>query len=123
MKQWKGSASGFTLAEIVIAMTLIAALAVPILGSFSSANQMVHTQYHTASNLARQEMEKLYEAVRQDWWATASKPLSVTTPSQPASVVLDGKTFTFTSTVTSMDVNVPPDGKEDYRKVKMTVTW
>src|SRR3989338_6531623 len=114
----KTGESGFTLLELIVAIVLVAAVSAVLFSSFSSSGNFTNTKNHTAAGFARQSLEALYEAVRQDWWTNASQPLSTASPGpQPAPTTVDGISFTPSYTVTTVDVN--GDSNEDYRKVTM----
>ena len=119
--------NGFTLMEVLVAMILLASVAAVSLYSFSSAATVTQPGSGAAYNFGRGLFEQMLERVRQDQWGTASLPLSVSTPGpQALTKSLNGKTYTANYTVnsasgTALDANA--DGQEDFRKVKMTVTW
>lgn len=73
-----------------------------------------------ASNLAREKLETLYEAVRQDFWNDPAKPLGIGLHEDPVIVMPDGTNFTRKYTVSSVDMD---GGGEDFRKVDVTVSW
>ena len=115
--------NGFTLVEILVAMLLLAGISGVAFNSFSSSSKLASGSFKevTAYNLARRQLEYLYESVRADQWAAAGFPLSTVGPApQPGNIVLDGITYGRVYTVTSIDVD---GGGEDYRRVRVTMTW
>jgi hypothetical protein len=116
---------GFSLVEIIVAMVLLVGLGIVAISSFSSSAKVVNTDLNIAYDFARGLMERMPEQVRQDTWATAGLPLSLSAPGpQNVTSVVNGQTFTAAYQVNAgsgapLDVNA--DGQEDYRKVKMTV--
>jgi len=131
--------AGFSLIELIIAMTLLVGVGAMTMYSFSSSAKMTQPGGSVAYNLARGLMEQMHEYVRQDHWGDAGLPLSVaTTPSpgtstalsaftpQNTSASLNGKTYTATYVVndgSSSALDTNSDGREDFRKVTMTVSW
>ena len=113
--------SGMSLMEVLIAMFLLTTVGMTVLNVFSSAGGLVRTQRHTAFNIARQELEKLPEAVRQDWWGDVARPLG-TAHADPGAVTVNATSFDPSYTVTSSG-DQDGDGIEDYRQVEMSVTW
>ena len=120
---------GFSLIEVLVAMVLLAGVGGAMIFGFSSAGQSVRSDYGIAYNVARGQLEQMYERVRQDTWANASLPLSrQTVPARPAIAPksLNGKTFTTTYSVnndSNASIDANGDGQEDYRLVQMTVNW
>ncbi len=116
------SERGFTLTEIIIAVTLFGLLAAGLFSAFVSASHWVQptsNNQNTAAYVAAGELEKLYPAVREDWWegaGAAGKPLTVGVPGG-ISVTLDGVTYTSQNAVSAVS------GGPDYRKVVETVSW
>src|SRR5690242_12739494 len=115
--------TGFTLIEVVVSMVLLATVAVGLLRIYVSAHQATPFQVNRsiAANLARTQIESLYEAVRQDWWPSVNQPLSPgTTQGAAQNIAVDGKIYSRSYTVSS--VNLSGDGGgQDYRKVDVTV--
>ncbi len=117
--------SGFTLIEVIIASLLVSTVMAMLLAAFISANRWVSPEYNVAHYLARQQLERLSEQVRQDWW-----DVSTTDPEQrlnPAynpptrpdeTLTLDGLSYTRNYVVSSVTTN-----GRDYRKAKVTVSW
>ena len=128
MKRQYGSL-GFTLTELLAAVVLMSTVAVVVLSSFSSITKIVRPQNNVAVNIARGHLERFYEYVREDaaYYYNAGTPISYNAPGpQPLTQTLDGVVYTTTYVVnngssTAIDVN--GDGQEDYRKVKLTVSW
>ena len=118
---------GFTIFEILVAMILLSAISAAALSSFSSSAKIVQSSNNTATNIARGYLERFYEYVREDWRATAGLPVSLSAPGpQGLTQTLDGVTYTTNYAVndgSSVPIDVAGDGLEDYRKVKMTVSW
>ena len=125
----KGDRAGFTLMEIIIAMALLAAAGTTMFRVFTSVAQVSLSKSDTAYNLASQNLALLYEAVRQDWWPNANRPLSLqagTAIPQPPAETVDGTTFNASYTVNNNSgvlIDGNADGDEDYRRVTMTVSW
>ncbi len=117
------SKKGFTLIEVVVAMVVLSTVAVALLRVGISARQATPVQMDRAGaeNIARMKLESLYESVRQDQWNVADQPLSVgTSQGSPQNVVVNGKTYILSYTVSS--VNLSGDGGgQDYRKVDVLV--
>ena len=127
MKKQQGR-SGFTLMEILVAMILLSVVATSALSSFSSSTKVVQSKNNTALNLVRGYLEQLNEYVREDWRTNNGIPLALNGATMPSAnvQVLDGVTYTTAYAVNNnsgaiLDAN--GDGQEDYRKVRMTVTW
>ncbi len=120
-------AGGFTYTEIIVALLLLAGFGAAALSSFSSASRMVRNDPNIAYNFARGLMERLPEHVRQDTWSLAGLPLSLSGPGpQNIASTLGGQTYTATYQVnggSGVPIDRNADGKEDYRTVKMTVSW
>ncbi len=116
------SSGGFTLFEILIALVLLSAVGVFAMNSFNNSTLITTGKQNTASNLARQNLEDLKNAVGDLWWNAGGQRLSPVGPSpQPAATVLDGITFTPTYTVTNVDIDL--DGTADVRRVTTNVCW
>ena len=120
---------GFTIIEILISMVLLATIAGMAFTTFSSSSKLSKggANENVAANLARQQLERLYESVRAqsapgtDQWNSAGFPLSTATPGpQPGNVTLDTVNYAGKYTVASVDVD---GGGEDYRRAQMTVCW
>lgn len=112
----KKSNRGFTILEIMIATTLFAALVGVLLSAFVSANQAVvlNDSKSIESNLAREGLESLYNAVRQDQWADTTNPLHPDAVIPEEQVSIDGVIYK-----RSFDADAVAG--MNYRKVKMTV--
>lgn len=126
--------AGFTLMEILVAMTLLSVVAAIGLSSFSSATKVVPSRSNTAFNIARKYFEQFYEYVREDnaFYYDPGTPLAIVNPGpQGVTQTLDGVAYTTTYVVNPLPngvgsgvaIDVNGDGKEDYRRVTMTVTW
>ncbi len=112
--------------ELLIAMLLLAIVGSLTLFAFTSSEQINKPGSSVAYNFGRGLIEQFYERVRQDQWGTAGLPLSTVTPGpQGLTKTLNGATYTANYTVNNgagaLDANA--DGQEDFRKVRMTVTW
>ncbi|HTL69852.1 MAG TPA: hypothetical protein VL404_01030 [Candidatus Eisenbacteria bacterium] len=119
--RWSASnENGFTLLEVTLAALLLVGVIAGLFGSFVSANRWIQPQNNVGYNVARERLEWLYEAVRQDWWNSGGRPLSAGTYSEGA-FAYDGVNYTRSYTVTSVDAN--GDATEDYRRVQVTVSW
>ena len=113
--------SGFTLMEIMVAMTLLSVVGATALSSFSSTTKVVQSKDNTALNIARGYLEAMHEYVRQDTWGNSNAPLAVTNPTLPGA---NPQTLDATSYNTAYTVDVDPNGNgADYRRTRMTVTW
>ena len=112
---------GFGLMEIMIAALLTATVAAGVLATLVNAKRVIRPTDSIAGYLARERLETLYEAVRQDWWGAAGNPLSVGGPT-PDNVTVDNITYNRSYTVTAINANgdAVPD---DYRRVDLTITW
>ena len=121
--------TGFSLIEVLVAMVLLAGVGGAMIYAFSSSTQVAQSDHGVAYNIARGQIEQLYERVRQDQWGTANLPLSLTNAAPQGMVKsLNGDSFTTNYDINpglpegaSVDVN--GDGQEDYRRVTMTVSW
>ncbi len=117
----------FTLFEILIAMMLLAAIGVTALSSISNSTRMVSGKQNTATNLARQKLEDLKNAVANTPWTQAGQLLTPGTPGaalQPPAATLDNVTFNQQYVVSIVDVD--GDGlleDDEPRRVTTTVTW
>jgi type II secretory pathway pseudopilin PulG len=111
---------GFTLVELTVAALLVVTVAAGVLATLINAAQAIRPANHVAHYLAMQTFERLHEAVRQDWWPLGGFPLSVGGPYPDAAPVMDGVPYTRTYQVFS---ETNGDGIEDYRRVRVTVTW
>ena len=107
--------------EIIIAMALFTLSAAGLYSAFISANRWIQptsNNQNIATYVAGGELEKLYPAVRQDWWDGAGHPLTVTGGDQlEGTVVLDGVTYTKRKNVSAVN------GATGYRKVVETISW
>ena len=114
---------GFTLAEVVISLVILATVGSGLLRVMFSAQQMrpVQMDRSLAYHVGRQQLESLYEAVRQDWWPVANLPLSPgTSMGNSRQVIVGGRTYSISYSVAA--VNLKGDSnKPDYRKVVATV--
>lgn len=106
---------GFTLIELIVAATLLAAVAGAIFGALASANRFARPELDRSIgvHLAREKLEELSEAVRQDWWGDNGRPLS-TGSSPNENVTIDGAVYKRSYRVQSV-------AGKDYRRVTMTV--
>ena|SRR3989338_7717242 len=119
---WKHARqAGFTLVEVSVAGLLLTTLVAGLFAAFIAANRWIKPQDNSAHNLAREKIDRLYEAVRQDWWNASGWPLSVGGPYAEAAISLDGVSYTRTYTITSVDRD--GDMVEDYRKADVVVSW
>ena len=126
---------GFSMMEILVSMVLLGAVGAVTISAFTSSVRVTGNDTGVAFNVGRGEMEKFFEFVRQDQWADTGRKLSVASaPARPAIAdrALNTETYATTYTVNDMDnngnddnaiIDANGDGQEDYRKVKMTVTW
>ena len=130
---------GFSLVEVLIAMVLLAGATAMATSAFTSSLKSTQPGANVAYNFGRGIMEKMYEFVRDDQWATLALPLSTTTVPQPGTAgaftpqnsikALNGKTYTATYVVndnTGVPINANSgagDTREDFRKVKVTINW
>ncbi len=116
------SRGGFSLMEVLIAILLLAGVGAMTMYAFSSSTQATQPGASVAYNFGRSIMEEMHERVRQDQWPTANLPLSLSNPGPQGQIKsLNSKTYTANYTVTTQDANV--DGQEDFRRVRMTVSW
>ena len=108
--------------EILIAAMILVLVTVGLLKAFVTARGFQPFQFtrSAAANLAREKLETLYEAVRQDFVGDDAKPLGVGVHVDPVIVMPDGLKYTRQYTVSPVDVD---GGGEDYRKVDVTVSW
>lgn len=116
------SAHGFTLLELLLAMTLFVSLLPVLLQAFiSSSKQSQSLETDIAYQLARSGLENLNEAVRIDWWegaGAAGKPLTI---ENHAATITPLNNVNYSA---SYVVDQPGNGaSKDYRKVTMTVDW
>jgi len=122
---------GFTLTEILVSLVLLTGVGAVSLSSFSSLTKMINTDQSVAYDFGRGLIERMWEEVRQDTWTVAGEPLSLTSPSlSNTTSTINGKTLTATyqingvpSNQVATPIDLNGDGIEDYRKVKMTVSW
>ena len=114
---------GFTFMEVLIAMILLAVVGAMSFSSLSSTAKVTQTSgSNVALNVGRGVLETLYEAVRNDWWPNANRPLSIANPgAQFGNITLNGVTYARPYTTASIDVN--GDATEDYRRATVTVCW
>lgn len=112
---------GFSLIEIMIAALLVTTVAAGALAMLVNAKRMIRPGNNIAGYLAKDKLESLYEAVRQDWWGVAGNPLSTGGP-YTDTVTVDGILYNRSYNVTAINANADavPD---DYRKVDVTITW
>lgn len=130
MKKRPSRYAGFTIVEILVAIVLLGFVGAIVFSSFSSSAKLAQpNDANTAMNVARGYLESFYEYVREDsnYYYNPGTPIATTAPGPQARTQnLDGVTYTANYTVnnnTSTIVDTNGDGKEDYRKVKMTVSW
>ena len=119
---------GFTLMEILVAMTLLSAVAAIAMSSFSNSTKVVPSNANTAFNVARGYLEQFYEYVREDWRPNNNIPLALSGSLLPSAnpQALNGVTYTTTHRVNNSSgamIDANGDGQEDYRKIDVTVTW
>ncbi|GEM_PF-1352728 len=121
----KSRQAGFTLIEVIIASLLVSTVMAMLLAAFISANRWVSPEYNSAHYVARQQLERLSEQVRQDWWnVSATDPerrlnAAYNPPDRPAeTITLDGVTYTRNYTVSNISAN-----GRDYRKAAVAVQW
>ena len=112
---------GFSLIEIMIAALLTATVAAGVLGMLVNAKRAIRPGNNIAGYLAKDKLETLYEAVRQDWWGVGGNPLSVGGPTVD-NVTVDNITYNRSYTVTAINANADavPD---NYRRVDVTISW
>ena len=122
------SNAGFSLVEIVIALVILTGVGSMTMSSFVSTAETTKPDASVGYNFGRGIMEKMYEFVRQDQWATNNLPLSVVGAGtggpfipQGSTKALNGNIYTATYDVTSVDSNA--NGQEDFRRVRMAITW
>ena len=112
---------GFSLLEIMAALLLLGILSGVFFNAFTTIKSVPAGPKVKAYNLARQELEFLYESVRDDTWGSVNNHLNVNHNYVPPAITLDGTSFLPAYVATAIDRD--GDGQEDYRKVEMTVTW
>ena len=111
----------------MIAMVLLGTTGVSLLSAFSNASRSVDLPENAAYYLATQQLASLAEFVRDDQWAVPSLSLSLNNPiPQPAPETINGRVYSSSytvndSTIAPIDANA--DGLDDYRKVKVRVSW
>ncbi len=111
--------AGFTLTELILACFLIVGASAAMYSSFMTAHRWLQPQNHAAYHLAKLRMEDLHEAVRQDWWSSANRPLTLGSFGD-GTTTIDGTAYTRTYTVTDFTAFA---GGRDFRKVVVDVTW
>ena len=116
----KNSERGMSMIEVTVATLLLVTVVAGLYSAFISAYKLIQPRGDSAYNVARMRFENLYEAVRQSWWSTNTKPLGIGSHADGA-INVDTTSYTRDYTVTSIDAD--GDGKEDYRKVTVKVTW
>ena len=121
--------------EILVAMVLLGAISGIAFSAFSSSTKISNPYRNVALGMARSYLDSFYEYVRADQSASSGLPLSVTGAALPASLPPSqnyyGKTFTVTHVVnpnaggvgTGLPIDANGDGRQDFRRVKMTVSW
>ena len=117
------NSEGFTLAEVMVALMILAIMAAGFIQSIVSAHRLqpVEMGKSVMVDLVREKMESLHEAVRQDWWTVVDKPLSPgTSLGSSENIVLDGKSFSRSYSANNVGLN-GDGGGQDYRKVEVTV--
>ena len=120
----KNHPNGFTMAEILVAMLLLAAMSGIAFTSFNTSAKWgaVTVDEGRATDLARAVLENLNESVRADQWTANNQPLSINNPSpQPGNITVDGIAYARAYTVVSRDPN--GDSAEDFRRATVTVNW
>jgi prepilin-type N-terminal cleavage/methylation domain-containing protein len=120
--------NGFSLIEIMIALSLLAVLGGSIMSAFTNITPVSTTQNNKAYNVTREAFESMNEAVRQSDWDTAANPLNNSLTNQPFfagnGVSLDGTFYQVLYTVTPQNADgVSPPPAEDYKKVEGVVSW
>lgn len=112
--------SGFTLTETLIAAILLITVGVGFLSVYTSLNKISAPQVKqtAAFFLAKEKLEELNEAVRQDWWdfQLNSHPLDVNPPGSIEFVPLSTQNY-------SRQTGVSAVPNKDYRKAEVTVSW
>lgn len=108
--------AGFSLLEVLVAAMLLATSVAVIFGAFVSAHKFPKPEVGRGFNthIAREKLEELAEAVRQDWWALTNKPLSTG--------VTAADTVTYNGTDYDRSYAVSGVSGKDYRKVEITVS-
>ena len=108
--------SGFSLLEVLVASTLLATSVAVIFGAFVSAHKFPKPEIGRGfgTHLVREKLEELAEAVRQDWWPAANKPLTIGLTAAD-SVTYNGTAYARSYTVSGV-------AGKDYRKVQITVS-
>lgn len=114
------ASKGFTLVELLVTALIIALASGVVLSAFVNAHRAVRPGTNVAGYLAKERLELLNEAVRQDWWLAGGRPLTPGTVAE-GNFPVDGVPYTRSYTVT--DINVNGDGVNDYRRARVTVTW
>ncbi len=128
MPEKKFLQNGFSLVEIMIALTILAVLSGTMFHALTSITPVSTSKQYQAYNVARQTMENLYEFVRADtyWNNDPQNPLNPSHNNTIAGVNnpvnLDGTNYQCLFAVTSAG-DQDGDGQEDYRKVTGTVSW
>lgn len=115
--------SGFSLVEVVLAAVLLSTVIAVLLRVYATSHLFTASELErsVATNLGRQQLEDLYEYVRQDQWATPDLPLSPgTTRGAAATVTVGNQNFTRSYTVSSVN---DANNNEKYRKVLVNVSW
>ena len=116
--------TGFTLVEVVVAAVLVTTVAAVILPAFISAARWGAPTVNWGYNLAQSDLAALHEAPDGPLWDIndpSRNPLSLGRhdTGDPGVMVVAGRTYKTWYEATP----VVRDGKEDYRKVKATVSW
>ena len=115
--------AGFSLIEVLVATALFAGMVSVLLSVFINAKRLAEPSLlnGSQSNLARAELEKLYNSVDENTWSLTDAGQNPLPPSDGSPVVislpdveLNGKTFERSYSVSSVD------GKT-YRKVTVNV--
>ncbi len=121
---------GFSLAEVVIAATILTAVGVTVLrvGISARASSPLQMNRSGAQNVARIQMENLYESVRQDQWGAGGQPLTVGERVIPDAIV-NGTTYIYrgisaaatAGVYTVANVALDNGNVPDYRRVDVRV--
>lgn len=123
MRRLAAGQGGFTLIEIIIASLLVSTVVSLLLGAFVTANRWISPEYNVAHDLAREQLERLHEQVRQDWWNNfESDPEqrlnpNFNPPDRPdETITLGGVDYT-------RNYRVDEIAGKGYRKATVTVQW
>ena len=110
--------TGFSIVEVIIATVIFSIVAAGLFATISSLNQPAQESQEavTAVLIAKQILEELYTEVNATTWDETANKLTVSGPTDLAPIVIGGKTYTPTKTVTA-----DPDTSGRY--VTLTVSW